>query len=76
MIKVKNLESLTAFLTRYAGEPAECTSVAEVHEIEKVAFYPQDYIGISYCTKSGKEGGIRIVPGDLDLDEWFEFYTL
>ena len=73
MIKVKDLEGLNAFLTRHAEEPAECISVAEVHEIEKYAFYPQDYIGIRYCTKSGKCSGIKVVPGDLDLDKWFEF---
>lgn len=73
MIKVKDLEGLNTFLTRHAEEPAECISVAEVHEIEKYAFYPQDYIDINYCTKSGKCSCIRVVPGDADSDKWFEF---
>ena len=75
MIKVKDLESLTAFLTRHAEEPAECISVAEVHEIEKFSFYPQDYVVIRYCTKSGKCDGVMFTSGDEDLDKWFEFYV-
>lgn len=75
MIKIKNLESLTAFLTRHVDEPTECISVAEVHDIKRVAFCPQDYVAIRYRTQSGKAGEIDFMPDDPDLDEWFEFIS-
>lgn len=36
MIKVKDLDSLSAFLMRYAGEPLLPLQVSEVHVIEKL----------------------------------------
>lgn len=77
MIKIKNLESLTAFLTKHADEPAECVSIAEVHDVKRTTLlWPQDHVDIRYCTQSGKVGEISFVPEDPDLKEWIDFQRM
>lgn len=74
MIKVKDLESLTAFLMRYAGEPLLPLQVSEVHMIEKyIPFCPKDFIEVRFCAQNGEMGSIKFMPEDPQLKLWFEF---
>ena len=74
MIKIKDLESLSAFLMRYAGEPLLPLQVSEVHVIEKTEpFCPTDYIRVQFCAQNGEMGYIKFMPEDPQLKLWFEF---
>ena len=74
MIKIKDLDSLSAFLMRYAGEPLLPLQVSEVHVIEKTElFCPTDYICVQFCAQNGERGSIKFMPEDPQLKLWFEF---